>query len=103
MSRLYKIVIHEDAVDELDHIYQLISQDSKTNAKRFIKYLKQNILNLKKFPRRGSLCKIINHNVFNELRFITHNGYQIFYDIDAEIVKILHIAGPGQEWLSFFS
>lgn len=101
-KKKYKLRLQREAFDDLDYIYRYISQDSLRNAKRFIKGLQKKIRSLKSFPKRGSLCRIVISDIFEELRFISYKGYLIFYDVKKDGVIILHISGPGQDWMNLF-
>jgi plasmid stabilization system protein ParE len=102
--RQYSVKIQQEATDELDLIYRFVLQDSPSRARNFLKKLKQAILSLRNFPRRGTRIQLLERDESNlEIRFIEYKGYLIFYTIDQQEVTILHITGPGQDWLHLFS
>lgn len=96
----YQLKIQDEAVDELDRIYSFICEGSTLQAKKFLGSLKKKILGLRDLPRRGTRVKLLeDHATPAELRFIEHNGYLIFYTIDKKAVIVVHITGPGQDWI----
>ncbi len=102
-ARGYRVRIQQEAVDDLDKIYRYVFQDSPLRAKAYIKNLKVKILSLRDFPRRGSRARLLEGRaVREEIRFIEHKGYLVFYTIDKREVIILHVTGPGQNWIRLF-
>jgi len=102
-SKGHRLRIQQDAADELDEIYRFIHQDSPSQARIFLKNLRAKILSLRNFPRRGSRARILeDEGSKNEIRFIEHKGYLIFYILEAKEVVVLHITGPGQNWTQLF-
>ncbi len=90
-------------MDELDEIYRFIQQSFPGRAKSFLKALQNKILSLKKFPHRGSRAKILEEQEEGyEVRFIEYKHYLIFYTVDEKKVNILHLAGPGENWVKWF-
>jgi plasmid stabilization system protein ParE len=101
-SKAYTVRIQRQAIDELDQIYRIISEDYPSRAKSFLKGLKTKILGLKKFPLRGSRAKILeSKGIKTEIRFIEHKKYLIFYVVEKE-VTVLHVSAPGRDWMRFF-
>jgi plasmid stabilization system protein ParE len=102
-SKRYRIRIQKEAVDELDQIYRYIFKESPSHAKGFVKDLKRKILSLKMFPYRGSRAHLLeDQEDLKEVRFLEHKEYLIFYVVEEAEVTILHIAGPGQNWVDLF-
>lgn len=103
MSKKYRVKIQKEAVDDIDQIYRFIAQDKSSAARKFSAELKKKILGLSIFPTRGSPCRLFDQgHAFNDLRFVTHQGYLIFYEVKENEVLILHVTGPGQDWMNLF-
>ncbi len=100
-SKKYRVRIQKEAVDELDRLYHHISKEFPTRARSFLKQLKGKILSLKNFPSRGSRAKILEEQDL-EIRFIDYKGQLILYTIHEKEVVVLHISGPGQNWMEVF-
>lgn len=101
-ARLYLVRIQEEAVQELDSLYRRIFNDAPRRARSFVKQLQKKIFSLRKFPRRGSRVKLLEDSK-EEIRFLEHQGYLIFYTIIQKNVTVLHIAWPGQNWSDLFN
>ncbi len=102
MATTYKVTLKQGAFDDLDKIYQFISQDSPVRAKQFLSRLQKQISALKKFPFRGSSLSLLGPELAQRIRYISYQGYMVFYEITAADVRVLHITGPGQDWLRHF-
>lgn len=104
MAKNFQVKIQQEAIDELDELYRFIFTDSPRRARQFLKKLQNKILSLKVFPRRGSRAMLLEDSEsVNEIRFLEYQGYLLFYTIDDKAVTVLHIAGPGQNWVEFFT
>ncbi|MBI4373510.1 MAG: type II toxin-antitoxin system RelE/ParE family toxin [Deltaproteobacteria bacterium] len=80
-----------------------IFENSPSRAKGFVRSLQKRILNLRDLPRRGSRVKLLEDTeIPGEIRFIEHQAYLIFYTINKNEIVVLHVAGPGQDWLRLF-
>ena len=101
MPQKYSLKIHPNAIDELETVYRFIANDKKTAAKRFVGELKKKIRGLSLFPRRGASARKIVSSLEN-VRFISHKGYLIFYEVRGSEVLVLHITAPGQDWITLF-
>lgn len=99
----YRVSIQEEAVDDLDRIYSFISQDSPGRAKRFVRELRRRILSLGNMPTRGARVPLLEGDKQSgQIRFIEHQGYLIFYTLHQREVIVLHVTGPGQDWMRLF-
>jgi plasmid stabilization system protein ParE len=99
----YHVKIQDQAIEELDKIYSFIFFDSPSFAKRFVGLLKKRILSLQYFPHRGSRIQLLEtEGDENEIRFIEYQRHLIFYTVDKKDVIVLHITGPGQDWIRLF-
>ncbi len=103
MASSYKVRMHPDAVDDLDQVYQWIAKDNPSRAKKFVQGLQKKIFDLKYYPHRGSRCRFVEtSHVFQELRFISYQRHLIFYEVISSEVLVLHVTGPGRDWISLF-
>lgn len=104
MAIKFKVHIQQEAVDELDHIYQYLFNEAPRSARSFVGNLKKRILSLKSLPYRGTRVRILEDpKSKREIRFIEHKKYLIFYTVIERDVTILHVAGPGQNWIQLLS
>lgn len=99
MPKAYKVVISEEALEDLDRLYRFIGRDGVGRAGRFLDELKRKAFDLKYFPNRGASCRLLPGV---EIRFLSHHGYLVFYQIKKDLVDILRVTGPGQDWLALF-
>ena len=104
MATKFKIHIQQEAIDELDHIYQYFFNEAPRSARSFVANLKKRILCLKNLPYRGTRVRILeNSKNKREIRFIEYKKYLIFYTVTERDVTILHLAGPGQNWIHWLA
>lgn len=102
-SPRYRVKIQDEAVDELDRIYSFICEDSASRARSFLRALKSGIFSLRELPRRGTRVQLLEDETSpGEVRFLEHRGYLIFYTTDEKEVTVLHVTGPGQNWMRLF-
>ena len=99
MAKQFRVRITEEAIEDLDRLYRYIIGDGVSRAGKFIGELKKKIGDLRKFPRRGARFRLIADS---EVRFLSYRGYLVFYEIENNNIFILHITGPGQDWMSLF-
>ncbi len=100
MPRKFTVRIQREAAAELDHIYAYLYRQAPHAAVKFLMTLKKKVLTLRSFPYRGTQVRLLAHPKDKIVpRFIEHNGYLIFYKVEQNIVFVLHIAGPGQDWI----
>jgi plasmid stabilization system protein ParE len=99
----YRVKIQDEVVDELDSIYSFIFEDSPSRAKGFIRSLQKKILNLREWPLRGRRVQLLEGKGSpGKIRFVEHKGYLIFYTLHQKEVIVLHVTGPGQNWMQLF-
>jgi len=77
-----------EARDDLKNIYEYIGLDSKLQAKRFVKSLKQKTEILKQYPEIG---KLIFPEKFKKLRQLLYQSYRIIYHISDNVVTVITI------------
>lgn len=99
----FRVSIQEEAIDDLDRIYAFVFRDSPSRARKFIRQLQKKILSLRDLPRRGSRVPLLEYDEqTGQIRFIEHQGYLIFYTVHQKEVLVLHVTGPGQDWMQLF-
>lgn len=102
MASKFRLLIQNEAIEEMDRLYQLACFDKPMAAKKFIQGLKKTIFDLKRFPKRGTLCRLKIPLPNTEIRFISYKGYLIFYQIKGNVVTVLHLLGPGRDWMKLY-
>ena len=99
----YKIVFTNDSINEMDSIYQYISQKlfASNSSKRLMNKVDKTIQTLKYMPRAYSVVKI-HPELELEYRRIVINKYIIIYTIAEEEKKvyITHMYYSGSNYLS---
>ena len=102
-NKVFQVNMRREAVDDLDEIRRFIQNDSFARARSFLSALKWKILGLKRFPHRGSRARLLGLNVKDpEIRFSEYKGYLMFYVVEGNVVTVLHVSGPGQDWMRLF-
>jgi len=84
----YKIIIEQEAINDLLNIKSYISKDSVTKANNFISELKSTIKTLDTMPQR---CRRSLYTKSDNTYDIIHKGYTIVYKIIENTVYILTI------------
>ena len=84
----YKIIIEEEAIDDLLNIKSYISKDSVDKSNNFISELKSTIKTLDTMPQR---CRRSLYTKSDNTHDIIHKGYTIVYKIIENTVYILTI------------
>lgn len=77
----------EESIEDLNQIYNFISQDSVYYAMKTIEEILSKADNLKNLPYIGR--KVINDN--ENIREIIYKSYRIIYKIDSNIILILRV------------
>ena len=85
---MVKLQYSRPALIDLHHVFLYISNDSVTNARRFIKALKNRIKILKSDPEIG---KPVFQQRFPYIRQVLHKSYRVIYSYQNNIVIILAI------------
>ena len=99
----YKIKILQPALDEIDGLCAFIQKNSSRQASIFLDNIWKKISSLKTFPYRGARAKVFETESLSlEVRFLEYKGYLVLYTIESSGVIILHVTGPGQDWISLF-
>ena len=77
----------EEAIEDLDQIYNFISQNSVYYAIKTVEGILSKVENLKKSPYIGR--RVIKDN--QNIREIIYKSYRIIYKIDSNIILILRV------------
>ena len=85
---MVKLQYSRPALIDLYHIFLYISNDSVTNARRFIKALKDRVKILKLHPEIG---KPVFQQRFPYIRQVLHKSYRIIYSYQNDKVIVLAI------------
>lgn len=92
----YKVIIMPSAINNLLEIAEYIALDNYNNAMKFVDELESSTTTtLSIFPYAG---KIINTTVDKEIRMISYQNYNIYYQIleQDKSVEILFIFNSNQ-------
>jgi len=85
----YKVFITANAQSNLEEIIDYIKLDSKSRAQAWLKSVKDKIISLRTYPRRGRL--VPEYEGEKEIREIIWGSYRIIYEIDADRIYVLYI------------
>jgi addiction module RelE/StbE family toxin len=85
---MVKIVWTRKAVNDLKHIFNFISIDSKIYAKQWVDKLVSRVDQLSDFPESGRIIPEKNDPLFRE---IVEGNYRIFYKLQKGNVVILRV------------
>lgn len=80
----YKIVFTQKASEDLARIVRYIARQNPTAAIYFGNALAQRAYSLVKNPHRG-----VNFKSINQVKFLVHRAYLIFYQINEEKFQII--------------
>jgi toxin ParE1/3/4 len=94
-----KVVLADDAKNDLEDIADFIAQDDARRAASVVKELDAKARELAIFPRRFPLVPEL---VQFEVRRRLHHGYLIFYRIFDEHVLVLRILHGSRDHLPLF-
>lgn len=90
---MVKIVWTDDAIQDLEEIFNYISKDSPISAKRLIERLLQKVEMLQDFPKLGRMVPEFEKESIREL---IEGSYRIIYhlktEIEIQITRIHHSA-----------
>jgi toxin ParE1/3/4 len=90
MTKTYKAFITRSAELDILDIWNYISDDSKSRAKKFVEQIEAEIAKLKKYPQR---CPIINESKILGIKYrhLVFGTYRIIFKIDADDVYIMRV------------
>src|SRR5712691_7886721 len=75
----------EPADADLGEIWSFIAQDSRQNANRFVRRIRESVKQLARFPESGSLVPELEDLKFREI-FVS--SYRIIYNFDGREIQI---------------
>ena len=90
MAKKFKVLISQNAQNDLEHIFFYIAADSINNAKKFILEFEEKIYTLDTFPERFAY---IPENIYfgTNYRHINHKKYRAIYKIESNSVYIMRV------------
>jgi addiction module RelE/StbE family toxin len=83
-----KIILTPKAEGDLDRIGEYIAIDNPVRAASFVDELLDRCASLAEFPER---FPIVQRYKRHHIRRCLHGDYLIFYRVEADLVRILHI------------
>ena len=88
-KEIYEIEFTQNAKDEIEEIYKYISENLKNRdaAKRLMKKMRDNIMNLNKNPKIYMKVET-KRKIRKEFRRMVVNNYVILYTVDEERKKV---------------
>ena len=102
-NKKYRVKIQKEAIRDVDRIIGWIAEKSRPKARSFLKKLQAKILSLGEFPERGVRARLLESSGESPIvRWVEFKKHLIFYSVQADTVFILHVTGPGQDWLRLF-
>ncbi|ATW24480.1 type II toxin-antitoxin system RelE/ParE family toxin [Candidatus Formimonas warabiya] len=97
----YRICYTRDAVDDLDSIFDYISEDNRIAAANMLERIENSILKLAGNPRMGSVLPANDLSLVEPgYRRIVVNPYLIFYRIGKDEIFISRILHCRQDWMN---
>jgi len=95
-----KIYYTQDAIDDLDVIFNYISEDNKQAALRMVDRLEAAILRLADNPRLGAVLPVEHPSIINPgYRRIVVKPYNVFYRILNNSIFIGRVLHGRQNWM----
>lgn len=100
MTKL-RIRYTQDAVDDLDSIFDYISEDKQTAAANMLEQIENSILQLSDNPRLGTVLPTNELSLIEPgYRRIVVKPYIIFYRIGKDELFISRILHSRQDWMN---
>jgi len=100
MTKL-RILYTQDAVDDLDSIFDYISQDKQTAAAKLLEKIENSILKLAENPRMGTVLPTNDLSLVEPgYRRIVVQPYLIFYRIGNDEIFIARVLHSRQDWMN---
>ena len=101
MLNNYEVKVMPSADNDIQLIYDYIANELESidNADNTIDVIKDTIISLNKFPKRGMIYRNETWKS-KELRMIFANNYTIFYYVfdEEQIVKVIKVAYSGMDF-----
>ncbi len=96
----FRIRYTADAVDDLDSIFDYITQDNRAAAVRMLQRLEQSILRLGDNPRLGAVLPTDDLSLVSPgYRRIFVKPYLVFYRIGDGEILVARVLHAGQDWM----
>lgn len=100
MAKL-KILYTQDAVNDLDSIFDYISEDKRAAAINMLERIENSILNLADNPRMGTVLPTNDLSLVEPgYRRIVVNPYIIFYRIGDGEIFVSRVLHSRQDWMN---
>ena len=100
----YRIRYSHDAVDDLDSIFDYISEDNRMAAAKLLSRIEGAILNLADNPRLGSVLPTNDLSlVAPGYRRIAVSPYLVFYRIGNNELFIARVLHSRQDWMQLLT
>lgn len=100
MTKL-RIRYTQDAVDDLDSIFDYISEDKRTAATNMLEQIENSILKLAENPRMGTVLPTNELSLVEPgYRRIVVKPYLIFYRIGKDELFISRVLHSRQDWMN---
>lgn len=95
----YRVLIQPPAADDLDDAFRWIARASPSRAARWLDDVFAAIQTLSEFPRRCPLA--LESDAFSEeIRQLLYGDFRILFDIEDDIVRVLHVRHGARRPLS---
>ena len=96
----YAIRYTQDAVDDLDSIFDYITEDNREAAIAMLEKIENAVLRLKDAPRLGAVLPVDEHSIVETgYRRILVKPYMIFYRIGNKEIFISRVLHTRQDWM----
>ena len=96
----YRIRYAQDAVDDLDVIFDYIALDDIDAAERMLDTIDESILRLADQPRLGAALPTEGESMLRRgYRYLVVKPYLVFYRFENDEVRIGRILHSRQDWL----
>ena len=95
-----KIILTPAAERDLAAIGDFIAQDNPERAESFIDELVEKCASIADFPKRFPL---VDRYSRSEVRRCLHGRYLIFYRVEPDLVRVLHILHSATDYDALFS
>lgn len=100
MTKL-RILYTQDAVDDLDSIFDYISEDKRAAAAKMLERIEKSIGSLAENPRMGTVLPTHDLSLVEPgYRRIVVKPYLIFYRIGDGVLFISRVLHNRQDWMS---
>ncbi|MDP3486671.1 MAG: type II toxin-antitoxin system RelE/ParE family toxin [Bacillota bacterium] len=97
----HRIRYSQDAMDDLDSIFDYISEDNRSAAAGLLKRLEESILQLADNPRIGAVLPTNELSLVEPgYRRIVVKPYLVFYRLGTDEVFIARVLHSRQDWMN---